>query len=127
MEELQRQRSLEREAHLAQVSLGRPLQNLRTSRVSGQWQVYGRVIELVPQHECGFYHALKLIIYAEDSILLAQVKRLESQIVQAEAQARAAEEACAALQQELQQQAQTLEETRASSDLHVQVCSSLPQ
>ena len=51
-----------------------------------------------------------------------QVRRLESQIVQAEAQAHTAEEACAQLQQEVQQLTQTLEETGASSELHVQVC-----
>ncbi|CAK0760107.1 hypothetical protein CVIRNUC_002744 [Coccomyxa viridis] len=51
---------------------------------------------------------------------LAQVRRLESQIAQAEAQAHTAEEACAQLQREVQQLTQTLEETGAASELHVQ-------
>ena len=50
------------------------------------------------------------------------MRRLESQIAQAEAQAHTAEEACAQLQQEVQQLTQTLEEAGASSELHVQVC-----
>lgn len=54
--------------------------------------------------------------------LLMQVKRLESQIVQAEAQAQAAEAARSELQQQLQQLSQTLEDTKASSEQHVQVC-----
>jgi uncharacterized protein with PIN domain len=54
--------------------------------------------------------------------LLMQVKRLESQIVHAEAQAQAAEAARSELQQQLQQLSQTLGDTRASSEQHVQVC-----
>ena len=54
--------------------------------------------------------------------LLMQVKRLESQLVQAEAQAQAAEAARSALQQQLQELSQTLGDTRASSEQHVQVC-----
>ena len=56
------------------------------------------------------------------STSVTQVRRLESQITQADAQAHAAEEACTKLQQEVQQLTQTLEETRASSEVHVQVC-----
>ncbi len=50
-----------------------------------------------------------------------QVKRLEYQIEQAEAQAQVAEAARSELQQQLQQLLQTLEDTRASSEQHVQV------
>ncbi len=56
------------------------------------------------------------------STCVMQVRRLESQIAQAEAQAHTAEEACAQLQREVQQLTQTLEETGAASELHVQVC-----
>ena len=52
----------------------------------------------------------------------SQVRRLESQISSAEAQAHTAEEARAELQQELQQLAQTFEEAKVASEQHVEVC-----
>lgn len=50
------------------------------------------------------------------------MRRLEGRLLEVEAQASAAEEARAALEAELVLIRHTLEEDRASSDRHVQVC-----
>ena len=66
-------------------------------------------------------HAFVCRALSDSLACASQVRRLESQISQAEAQAHAAEAARAELQQELQHLSQTLEETKTSSEQHTQV------